>query len=600
MDIEDIVFQLRQMKDLQYSNFIVIPKIEIDTTRDILSAFECCTTINNRDITLQIGFNSQFPHVLPRVFLKEKYVFPRMVPHVEEDGYICYLSSEGLLINFEKPVEIVAEALQMAHKVLEDNINGGNMDELYNEFEAFWRRIGDEKYVVSLVKPHTERGYKGFYAWTFEGKLSYQKVLFCEDKKQGQAYAKQVFGVELSDEDVHEGYFLMLRPKTYIDLDKLKRSFTPKAIRTIIKDNLSGSIRRRFFNRIKTETIRQGKNEYLLLAIPQPDGNLSLVGVEFSDFRPCFLNKSHPVAHPLSKIKNHLMKIAPLAIERHYQEHLVARTGGDVDVISKKVIVLGAGAVGSRIVGELVHAGVNEVTVIDKDVMSPDNLYRHEVGAIYLNKNKAQAVANHVKFKYPLSNIEYKKTDVYDLLMTYPDMFEKYDLIIVALGNPTIEMLLNRKLRELEKAPPCIFTWVEPLGIGGHAIATLNNNPEGCYECLHTDPLEPTIEYINRASFAAPRQKFSKTVAGCGTQFTPYGSLDALQTAIIATRLAINILAKKEADNPLLSWKGDAEKFINVGFVLSARYELPQEFLFENRYQYKTDRCPTCYREKLK
>lgn len=596
MDVEDIVCELGKKGELLCNNFIVIPNTDIDTTREFISAFECNAKINGRNITLQVALSAQFPYCLPKIFLKDKSYFSRMMPHIEKDGYICYLSSEGLLLNFDRPIEIICEALQMAYKVLKDNVNGENLHDLYNEFEAFWRRIGDRKFVISLVQPYAERGYKGFYVWSFEGKRTKHNLLFCDDKEQGREYAKQVLSVELSDDDLHEGYFLMLRPKSYVNLDRLKQNFTAKAIRDILKENLSGSVRRRFFRRIENDSISQGKNEYLLLGIPQPNGNISLVGVEFSGFKPLIFKKNQQVAHPLHNTKKHTVIVTPLEVERHYQEHLVSRTGGELGMLKKKVAVLGAGAVGSRIVGELVHAGVNNITVIDKDMMSADNLYRHEVGAIYLNCNKAYAIAKHLEFKYPLSDIEYKKADIYDLLTAYPDMLEKFDLLIIALGNPTIEMFLNRVLRKLEKAPPAIFTWVEPLGIGGHAVATLNKSNSGCYDCLHTNPGEATLEYINRASFAAPRQIFSKTVSGCGTQFTPYGSLDALQTAILATRLAINILTGKEKDNPLLSWKGDADNFLGEGFILSPRYELSQELLFETRYKYKIDRCPTCYK----
>jgi molybdopterin/thiamine biosynthesis adenylyltransferase len=242
----------------------------------------------------------------------------------------------------------------------------------------------------------------------------------------------------------------------------------------------------------------------------------------------------------------------------------------------------------------MIRSGICDIKIVDNDMFTADNLLRHELGVYFLYRDKAESLARHYEFKYPFVKIDHLKADVIELLSISPDMFEKYDLVISALGNPTAEMLLNKKLHQLEKSPPIIFTWVEPFGIGGHALVTLNKKRTGCYECLHTNPAEPTTEYINRASFAAPRQTFSKTVSGCGTQFTPYGSLDAYQTAIIATRLAINLLTGEEKDNPLMSWKGNATKFINSGFRLSDRFELKEEQLFDIRYSYKTDRCKVC------
>lgn len=595
MNIENIILRLNSINDKRFYDFTLISKADIETTRSITSAIECHTELGNKKITLLIGLPSRFPYVLPYIFLKEREIFPCMVPHIEKDGYICYLSSEGLLLNPEKTDGILIESLELAYQVLADGMSGKNRSDLYNEFEAFWRRIEKTKQVASLVHPQAENGYKRFFVWSLDKeKKLYPDLIFCDSMEDGKDYAKQIFETELTDDTVQHGFFLTLRPSTYIDIDKVMRNFSPKTIRNIVKENLSGSVSRRFFNLIKSKRVPSGGKEYLLLRVPQPDGNFSLIGVEFSGFHSRSHKGNGYLKHPLAESLDYSVNLVPLKIERHYQEHLVLRTGGETGLIGKRVAVLGVGAVGSRIAGELIHAGVNDITLIDEDCISTDNLYRHEVGTSYLYLNKAVAVATHLKYKYPRINITYKVANVYDILTSYPDMFEKFDLIISAMGNPTIEMFLNRKLRELEKSPPTIFTWVEPLGIGGHVLATLNNNRKGCFECLHTNPSGPTLEYINRASFSAPHQTFSKTVAGCGTQFTPYASLDALQTAILATRLAIDILKGIENDNPLLSWKGDASTFTQAGFSLSTRYELPQETMFENRYIYKTNRCPIC------
>lgn len=409
-------------------------------------------------------------------------------------------------------------------------------------------------------------------------------------KDEGKRYAKLVFNEEIK-EDAHIGYFLLLRSGTRIK--PRNEPLKPKELKLILQANLAGSVKRRFFNAIKRKVITADSREYLIIGIPQPNGATSLVGVEFSDFHPQGHQKNMVIRHPLYKC-NCSVKMIPLEVERHYREHLLNRTGGDYGLQAKKVVILGVGAVGSRIAGELLKAGVNDLTLIDKDIFLADNLYRHELGAYHLYRSKAKAVTSYLKMKYPLTFISSQDADVHLLLSTYPDMFERFDLVISALGNPTIEMLLNQKIHCLNKTPAIIFAWVEPLGIGGHALCTLNNNQNGCYECLHTAPSAPTIKYENRASFAAPNQVFSKSVSGCGTQFTPYSSLDALQTAILATRLAIDVLIGKEKDNPLLSWKGDVSNFLENGFLLSKRYDFSQEQLYEFRYAYKTKRCPIC------
>ncbi|MGR5907313.1 hypothetical protein ACT7DL_07415 [Bacillus paranthracis] len=70
--------------------------------------------------------------------------------------------------------------------------------------------------------------------------------------------------------------------------------------------------------------------------------------------------------------------------------------------------------------------------------------------------------------------------------------------------------------------------------------------------------------------------------------------MDALQTAIIATRLAVRVLNQEEGDNALISWKGDSLELIKQGFKTSPRYEFTSEELFEYRYLYKRGNCPVC------
>lgn len=587
MEIKEIVHKLKEFNQNTFRDFILIPPMEIHQKRKVSNIIQCYANVSQKDIILHVGLNDNFPYTLPLIFLKNSEIFG-VIPHLEEDGYVCYLSSEGLLLDSEKPVNIIIECLYKAIKILSDGDNGRYQEELYNEFEAYWRRLGETKIAASLVVPDVKLGFQKFYVWS----LKNDKLLFmAPNKEKAKRYARVAFDAELEDNDVNDGYLIMLRPETRLNLSQLM-PFAPRSIRNVIKNNLSGSIRRQFFKVIKRCTVKIGSKKYLLLCIPQPNGNLSLVGIEFSNFRKNASSKNI-LRHPLERV-NYDVTLTPLIIERHYPEHLVIRTGGEQSLLNKKVILLGGGAVGSRIVGELIRSGICNIKIVDNDMFTADNLLRHELGAYFLYKNKAESLARYYEFKYPFAKIDHLQADVIELLSISCDMFEKYDLVISALGNPTAEMLLNKKLHQLEKPPPIIFTWVEPFGIGGHALVALNKNPTGCYECLHTNPAGPTIEYINRASFAAPRQIFSKTVSGCGTQFTPYGSLDATQTAIIATRLAINILTCEEKDNPLISWKGNATKFINSGFRPSDRFELTEEQLFDIRYLYKTDRCKVC------
>jgi len=172
MELDEIVLLLNRRDSEKFSSFQVVPTSLINTKREIKNAVECTANLGPRVITLQVGLPPRFPFELPYIFLKECDILTQMVPHVEEDGYICFLSSEWLLLNVEQVPGIIYESLDMALSVLDDGLSGRNRDELFNEFEAFWRRVGDAKRVAALVNPQAELGYKRFFAWSLPGEKS--------------------------------------------------------------------------------------------------------------------------------------------------------------------------------------------------------------------------------------------------------------------------------------------------------------------------------------------------------------------------------------------------------------------------------------------
>lgn len=141
-----------------------------------------------------------------------------------------------------------------------------------------------------------------------------------------------------------------------------------------------------------------------------------------------------------------------------------------------------------------------------------------------------------------------------------------FDLVVIAVGDPVVELDVNRLLWEREGGR-AVFAWVEPLGLGGHAIRIAGRR-RGCLECTFRPIAEGGDSVV---SFAAPGQDFSRKLTGCGSSFTPYGSADAVQTAMLASRLAVQALLEADAPPQVSSWRGtDA---LLAGYQVSARWK---------------------------
>jgi hypothetical protein len=237
---------------------------------------------------------------------------------------------------------------------------------------------------------------------------------------------------------------------------------------------------------------------------------------------------------------------------------------------------------------------VGILALVDHDIFKPENTYRHVLGKRYWGQKKARAMKYAITAQLPFAEVQAIPETIEIALDRSMVRLSEYDLIVSALGNPTSELALNERVRGREDGPPVIFTWLEPLGIGGHAVLTGHRGKPGCFECLYMLPDQTDVPMHNRASFGGAGQIYSRTLAGCTNLYTPYGSLDAAQTAQLAARLAIDVLVGRESRNVLRSWKGRPELFTEAGFELAHRYHRSEDELRQLEASYPSSGCRIC------
>lgn len=566
---------------------------------NVSSAYEGAIDIDGREVTLQIVLSANFPLVKPGFYLKDPYSLG-FIPHVQKDGYVCYTSDEGLILDLDNPTGIIDFFLGRVIQILTDGKRGTNRHDFYEEFESYWINRDGCLECLSFVSitPFVKT-----IRVAYSPEL--RKLILGDTVGSITLGIRRYFNGKVSIEGSKSGIYIPLRAPV---LPPPPHDFwSAKDLRRIIFDNLSGSNSKRLRDILKRKRI--GKNETEIVVISMPlDKNKTrhaVVAVRFAQF--CALNGRHnqkAFCHPLYQIDAQF-EMTPCLCRRFDMDYILPRAGALPTLLSKKVALIGCGSVGGFIAFELARAGVGHLTVVDNDNLSPENIYRHALGADrlyeiidkdgekrYRPMPKVQGLRAELEAKYPYITVKAFELAIQDLIKDKILDLKSFDLVVVALGNPTVELYLNRYLHSDPAFPPAIFAWNEPLGIGGHALLTHNNGRSGCYECLHRDPQQPLW---NKASFAAPVQPkpFARTVAGCGSVFTPYGGTDSVQTAILATRLGVKVLLGEEEDNPVISWKGDGHLF-KQEYKTSPRYDLSVEELFASRYSYKTDGCPVC------
>ncbi len=191
-------------------------------------------------------------------------------------------------------------------------------------------------------------------------------------------------------------------------------------------------------------------------------------------------------------------------------------------------------------------------------------------------------------YVYPYTDIEAKNLE---LSKIQKEVIIECDLIIIAIGNPTQERWFNEYLKKENIHVNVIYTWLEGYGLGGHAIyvdSTMNN---GCLQCNYLDVNEEIPILHSNVNFLYPNQNVTKDIGGCGTLFLPYSHLDAEQTALMTSRMAIDVLSEKINRSVRISWKGPSKDAEDNSLRLTHRYYKYSESKYD---EYKQGFCFVC------
>lgn len=223
---------------------------------------------------------------------------------------------------------------------------------------------------------------------------------------------------------------------------------------------------------------------------------------------------------------NDITEIKYLSSQRFDSNYLFKRIGVALDSLSKKAMVIGAGSLGSYVLSELPKIGISEIGIIDDDKLSIENIMRHSLGASYVNFEKSFGMFLDLQMKFPQIevNMQNSKIDIYNI-----DKYnlEKYDVIIIATGGTDFLLRLNKYFHYNNFKKPVLFTWIEPKGIGVHALL-VDYSKKGCYQCLYTGTDR------NKAHIGKDNFEIKQIGTGCGAVFNPYGNIVLLKgTAMI-------------------------------------------------------------------
>lgn len=104
------------------------------------------------------------------------------------------------------------------------------------------------------------------------------------------------------------------------------------------------------------------------------------------------LNAPAPAPDEFAKFEILAMTVKP------FLDPATAAAMNGVESTLKTALAIGAGAFGSQVMNNFVRAGIGQWTVVDSDILEPHNFARHLLPGPYVGREKAEALAGHLKF----------------------------------------------------------------------------------------------------------------------------------------------------------------------------------------------------------
>lgn len=539
------------------------------------TVFQGTIVLPNEKLVLKIDFSNYFPLEFPIFSIENAQ---RFYPHVDNAGKICLFDDSSLLIQTDMPDQMLLDAFDRAVDILcIDPESYEYKTEVVREFNAYWAEVS-KMILYTNLSSCMGKEYQNLSVVRAENRL-----LVSENIVDSECLLKNNFGVSLERKSNIDCLLIRLRSSCIPPIQKM---YTWKWLRNFITKNITSS-QKKAFNLFLTRK-RRIFNQFLILSIPSENQDIIVsfhIFCKNSQFRK------------IEKMIN--CTVTPVTTRPIDYNFLLKRCGENINLAEKSVLLLGCGSVGSYVASNLCQSGICKLDILDKDILSVENVYRHLLGfdVATKRKNKADLVKEFLEKQYPyveIDSLNFIDRSVESFIRDVQRL-KNYDLIISALGEPTVNLELNRILYDKNVNVPFVVCFNEPYGIGGHVIA-INNSSGGCLRCMYTDLISSDLVPF-RASLVAPGQNFKKSLSGCAGSFVEYSALDSQQTALLTVRLSLEVLTGQCKESTLISWIGSEDNLINNGFEVSEYYEhiSGQSYCSITRKNIPiNERCPIC------
>ena len=510
-----------------------------------------------RTVTLTHTFPDELLR-LPTFYLLDGQGFGKLA-HVltdenGESGEVCIADPVSTAVNIDRPERVYLETVQKHVELLTRLIEDPeyNRAEQLREFEAHWEILSGLNELFVIWDGHEVKGLQVKQPRATSGSDLRKTHIALANAEQSDSVcgtaeweSRQIIGKALGV------------PLSGIEpAPSTREELLPWYLSAVEQADGAGC---RELRKLRKKSSR---NYWLVFSAPIPDGE-TMFAIHWH------AQSASPL--PTSEVEAATggWTVTPYRVRSLSRKSVVPRGGGSLDLQKKSVLLVGCGSVGGELALRLTSAGVGRLTVSDPDRFSEENLYRHVLSVNDIGWSKSSALAGEIALRHPWAEVTSWCKRLEQL--RDPAVLQRFDLVVIAIGSPTVERVFAEYCRQEGLGVPVINCWLEGYGIGGHAILAMPR-AKGCWHCAYVDPKTLTRGLASNLNFLKPGQVAMRGHGGCGTQFLPYSGIAASCTATMAADLAVRSLASEVAMSSKVSWKGEDTETKRASLEATWRY----------------------------
>jgi molybdopterin/thiamine biosynthesis adenylyltransferase len=419
-------------------------------------------SVHGQNAEIEINIPNVAFAALPEVKLLDRSgLSVREIAHVNGDGVICYVGEGGLPLDMYNPGGSVLRILEEVEATLARSFGGRSIAEFEAELASYWKGIP-----VLFAVCH--RGDRGIISADLlsEGGMPYPIVVE-QGKWQHVKASRRAATILAFPTNLRHGREF---PPTHLAavVDYIATHDPPDGWRDAVLAAAASS------------------HAVFLLApnaifgwVPDFPPSLNAIKTQSRAFRAGYFRSA--MERVLAEVKVDRMTGIDASLRFSVERNLAGRNS----LIGKQIALVGCGTIGSHLGKLLVQSGAGcegTLSLYDTDKVSPGNLGRHLLGFNEIGREKAQALADHLRTFHPDISV---KAFCRDATKEWSKL-ELSDLVIDATGDWNVASILNdMTVRSKRKGLAVLHSWVFGNGVAAQSFLNLNDGL-ACFRCLKT------------------------------------------------------------------------------------------------------------------